>query len=70
MVDALTTNHTSFMREQAHFDFLTAMIVPAIPAVTTLQIWSGGFLERRRALFDCLRAAWPHRDLPTVSFKF
>jgi chemotaxis protein methyltransferase CheR len=40
MVDALTTNHTSFMREQSHFDFLTATIVPAIPAVTTLQIWS------------------------------
>jgi chemotaxis protein methyltransferase CheR len=40
MVDALTTNHTSFMREQAHFDFLTGTIAPSVPAASTLQIWS------------------------------
>jgi chemotaxis protein methyltransferase CheR len=40
MVDALTTNHTSFLREQAHFDFLTGTIAPSIPPATTLQIWS------------------------------
>lgn len=40
MVDALTTNHTSFLRERAHFDFLTGTIVPATPVGTALQIWS------------------------------
>ena len=40
MVDALTTNHTSFLREQAHFDFLSKTIAPAFPPPATLQIWS------------------------------
>ncbi len=28
LIDVLTTNHTSFFREQAHFDFLTQRIFP------------------------------------------
>ena len=40
MVDALTTNHTSFLREPSHFAFLTETVAPAVPLVTTLQIWS------------------------------
>ncbi len=40
MVDALTTNHTSFMREPLHFEFLTKTIAPSIPAGASLDIWS------------------------------
>jgi chemotaxis protein methyltransferase CheR len=40
MVDALTTNHTSFLREPLHFEFLANSIVPTVPAGTTLDIWS------------------------------
>ncbi len=40
MVDALTTNHTSFLRELAHFDYLVKTIVPAHTAKRPLAIWS------------------------------
>jgi chemotaxis protein methyltransferase CheR len=38
MVDALTTNHTSFLRERAHFDFLRDVITSEFQA--PLRIWS------------------------------
>ena len=40
MVDSLTTNHTSFLRERAHFDFLVKTILPGIPARSGVEIWS------------------------------
>ncbi len=40
MIDALTTNHTSFFRERQHFDFLRQTILPALPAREPLTIWS------------------------------
>jgi chemotaxis protein methyltransferase CheR len=40
MIDALTTNHTGFFREAAHFDFLRRTVVPAFRFRTTLPIWS------------------------------
>jgi chemotaxis protein methyltransferase CheR len=36
----LTTNHTGFLREPLHFEFLANTIVPSVPAGTTLDIWS------------------------------
>ena len=30
MIDSLTTNHTSFFREQQHFDFLNSTVFPAL----------------------------------------
>ena len=40
MVDALTTNHTSFFREAQHFDYLRKVIVPALQPTGQLRIWS------------------------------
>jgi chemotaxis protein methyltransferase CheR len=40
MVDALTTNKTSFFREPAHFEFLQKKILPNIQG--QLRIWSAG----------------------------
>ena len=40
MVDALTTNHTSFFREPQHFDFLRTVVVPAWKPGSPLRIWS------------------------------
>lgn len=41
LIDALTTNHTSFFREPAHFDFLRKTILPEVAARgTTIDIWS------------------------------
>jgi len=40
MIDALTTNHTSFLRERAHFDFLRSKVLPEWQGRPTLDIWS------------------------------
>lgn len=40
MIDALTTNHTSFLREQAHFDFLAREVLPPLTGRTSMSIWS------------------------------
>jgi chemotaxis protein methyltransferase CheR len=40
MVDRLTTNHTSFFREPAHFEFLRKSIFPALRNRSRIHIWS------------------------------
>lgn len=40
LIDALTTNHTSFFREQAHFDFLTRQVLGEQRGHAPLRIWS------------------------------
>jgi len=40
MIDALATNHTSFFREQAHFDFLKSIILPSLKLHPRICIWS------------------------------
>jgi chemotaxis protein methyltransferase CheR len=47
LVNAVTTNHTSFFREPHHFDFLAKLALPAIVRKKTasnprLRIWSAG----------------------------
>ncbi len=39
LIDALTTNHTSFFREPAHFDFLRERIIPEWQARGPMRIW-------------------------------
>jgi chemotaxis protein methyltransferase CheR len=40
LIDSLTTNHTSFLREQAHFDVLARSAAGEFSGVQTLDIWS------------------------------
>jgi chemotaxis protein methyltransferase CheR len=40
MIDALTTNHTSFFREPAHFDFLRSTVLPQLETRRQISIWS------------------------------
>ncbi len=40
MVDLLTTNETYFFREQAHFDFLTDVILAKHPPGRAFDVWS------------------------------
>ncbi len=47
LVNAITTNHTSFFREPHHFEYLGRTVLPAIAADRTqasrrLRIWSAG----------------------------
>jgi chemotaxis protein methyltransferase CheR len=39
MVDALTTNHTAFLREAEHFDFLRTEVLPRLGNRNPLEIW-------------------------------
>jgi chemotaxis protein methyltransferase CheR len=39
MIDALATNHTSFLREADHFEFLRQTVVPALARRDPLEIW-------------------------------
>ena len=40
MVDRLTTNHTSFFREPAHFEFLRKIIFPDLRNRSRIHLWS------------------------------
>jgi chemotaxis protein methyltransferase CheR len=40
LIDALSTNHTAFLREASHFDFLLKTAVPALRKRATIDIWS------------------------------
>jgi chemotaxis protein methyltransferase CheR len=40
LIDALTTNHTSFLRESQHFDFLRNTILPRISGRGRIEVWS------------------------------
>jgi chemotaxis protein methyltransferase CheR len=40
MIDCLTTNHTSFLREPEHFRFLAERVAPEYRGRDTLRIWS------------------------------
>ena len=40
MIDALATNHTSFLREPAHFDFLRDQVLPKLALRDSIEVWS------------------------------
>jgi chemotaxis protein methyltransferase CheR len=40
LIDALSTNHTSFLREASHFDFLLTRVLPKLRKRATIDIWS------------------------------
>ncbi len=40
MIDALTTNHTSFLREPDHFRYLCGHVIPSMRARESVEVWS------------------------------
>lgn len=40
LIDALSTNHTSFLREASHFDFIVSRVLPALRKRAAIEIWS------------------------------
>ncbi|HUO31535.1 MAG TPA: protein-glutamate O-methyltransferase CheR [Bryobacteraceae bacterium] len=40
MIDSLATNHTSFLREAQHFDFLRQSVLPALRERPRAEFWS------------------------------
>jgi chemotaxis protein methyltransferase CheR len=39
MIDALATNHTAFLREREHFNFLRDEVVPALRERAQMELW-------------------------------
>src|SRR5258706_15812771 len=40
MIDALTTNYTSFLREPSHFEFMKQEVLPELEKRDRIEIWS------------------------------
>ena len=69
LIDALTTNHTSFLREPEHFRFLETRVLPALerPSVT---LWSAACStgeEPYSLLFTALEARRTVRDVRVIA---
>ena len=63
MIDALATNHTSFLREPEHFDFLRSQVLPKLAGRDPIDIWSAACStgEEVWTLAMVLREAIPNR---------
>jgi chemotaxis protein methyltransferase CheR len=69
LIDALTTNHTSFFREPAHFDFLRKTFVPEWKNRGPIHVWSAGCStgEEPYSIAICLlEALGPRFDKPRI----
>lgn len=62
LIDSLTTNHTSFMRERAHFDFLARAANDEFQGIPTLEIWCAASStgEEPYSIAMCLSDALSH----------
>jgi chemotaxis protein methyltransferase CheR len=62
LIDALTTNHTSFMRERAHFEFLARAVQEEFRPIPTLEIWCAASStgEEPYSIAMCLADALSH----------
>jgi chemotaxis protein methyltransferase CheR len=60
LIDSLTTNHTSFMRERAHFEFLARAAQEEFREIPTLEIWCAASStgEEPYSIAMCLSDAW------------
>ncbi len=77
MLNKLTTNHTYFLREPAHFDFLKNVILPNQEQTNRrkdLRIWSAGCSSGEEAFttimvimdyFGLQKSSWDYRILAT-----
>jgi len=64
MIDALTTNYTSFFREPEHFRYLREQIVPAWAGREPVEVWSAACStgEEPYSIAVCLLEALQGRD--------
>jgi chemotaxis protein methyltransferase CheR len=64
-IDALATNHTSFLREADHFDFLRLRVAPWLAARDPVEVWSAACAtgEEVWSLAFALNEALPRRRI-------
>ena len=68
MLNKLTTNYTYFMREEAHFEFFTDVILPYLIQTKkdrVLSIWSAGCAMILKEYLGSKAAMWDTRVLAT-----
>ena len=72
LIDSLTTNHTSFLREKAHFEFLARAVVGGVRRLATLEIWSAACSsgEEPYTIAMCLSDALARAPEAAATFKF
>lgn len=71
MIDALATNHTSFLREAAHFDFLREEVFPHLRQRPRVDIWCAACStgEEPYTLAFTLGDAWGIEALQKVRIR-
>jgi chemotaxis protein methyltransferase CheR len=69
MIDALATNHTAFLREPDHFQFLRQSVLPGLAARPSLEIWCAACStgEEVWTLACLLNEALPSRTIRLVA---
>ena len=69
LIDALATNHTSFLREPDHFHYLRDHVVPELGARDTFEVWSAACStgEEVWTLAMTLNEAPAHRRIRIVA---
>jgi chemotaxis protein methyltransferase CheR len=65
MIDALATNHTSFLREPDHFQFLRQQVLPKLAMRQSVEVWSAACStgEEVWTLACILNDAFPSRPI-------
>jgi chemotaxis protein methyltransferase CheR len=65
MIDALATNHTAFLREPDHFQFLRQHVLPSLAERQSVEIWSAACSTGEEAwtLAFILNEALPSRTI-------
>ena len=74
LIDLVSTNHTHFFREPAHFEFLAAEVLPAAAARATelqrpLRIWSAAAASGEEAYSLAIVLAEHFRGRPVIPWE-
>jgi chemotaxis protein methyltransferase CheR len=69
MIDALTTNHTGFLRERQHFQYLMSTVLPQYLDRSRLSIWSAASStgEEPYSILFALLQAFANRPVPKIN---
>jgi chemotaxis protein methyltransferase CheR len=69
MIDALATNHTAFLREPDHFNFLREQVLPCLAKRDTVEIWCAACStgEEVWTLAMILNETFPQRRIAIVA---
>ncbi len=68
LIDALTTNHTSFFRERIHFEFLREKVLPQLRDRERIAIWSAACStgEEPYSIAASILEEWGETGLPKL----